>query len=575
MNHAPAVPPVQIVTPGEAAPALVGRRPAWDWVGIGVLAFVVLVIGMPRRLEIYDEGIIVADAMRVLNGEIIHRDFYSVYGPAQYYVVAGLLRLFENGFLAARLYEAVLRALIIAIVFVAVRTHAPRALAVLIAALCGAWLMAVGTYLYPVFPSLLLALAGSLLVARFGAGRAGGSALFAAGLCTGAAALVRYDAGFFILAVHVMSILAFAAIWRSAPLRVRLGAVVQYGLGTALVFVPAAVAFLLVSPLAPFRADIIDNPIRYYAVMRSLPFPTLRDILHQPGLGSVFVPVLGAGLAAIELARVAAGRARACARPAAAALIVFGLASLVLFLKGLVRVSTIHMLLAIVPAAVVVGIVAARWWQLRALRAGAVIAVLLTGIPAGFEFSQFFLYRARSPAVTFAGWISEKLGLRTFGSVMPEGCASGPVLSTAILPDEYARITHYLITHARPGERILSATGRHDKVFINPVALYYTTGHLPGTHWHHYDPGIQTRADIQTEMIDDLQRSGVRWIVRDATFDQYREPNGSAVSSGVTLLDDYIGSHYHRVAGWGQVSVWLLNGEAPSPAIGDACETAP
>ena len=38
---------------------------------------------MPRLLNVYEEGIIFTDAMRVLDGPVVHRDFYSPYGPLQ------------------------------------------------------------------------------------------------------------------------------------------------------------------------------------------------------------------------------------------------------------------------------------------------------------------------------------------------------------------------------------------------------------------------------------------------------------------------------------------------------------
>ncbi len=58
-------------------------------------------------------------------------------------------------------------------------------------------------------------------------------------------------------------------------------------------------------------------------------------------------------------------------------------------------------------------------------------------------------------------------------------------------------------------------------------------------------PGIVTTAEVQREMIADLERSKplllVRWI---EPLRRVREPNGSGRSSGVTLLDDYLDRHY-------------------------------
>jgi hypothetical protein len=55
----------------------------------------------------------------------------------------------------------------------------------------------------------------------------------------------------------------------------------------------------------------------------------------------------------------------------------------------------------------------------------------------------------------------------------------------------------------------------------------------------------------------------VRWVVRDANFDEVNEPNGSAKSSGITLLDRYLDTNYRQVASSGKVAIWLANGETP------------
>lgn len=133
----------------------------------------------------------------------------------------------------------------------------------------------------------------------------------------------------------------------------------------------------------------------------------------------------------------------------------------------------------------------------------------------------------------------------------------------------------YLAAHTRPDERIVVGLARHDKIFVNPVSLYFAAGRLPGTHWHEFDPGLQTRADIQTAIIGDLQAHNVRWVVRDASFDQVQEPNGSAHSSGVKLLDAYLDEHYRAVAASGPVAIWLANNEAPDTAPAGPCEAAP
>jgi hypothetical protein len=103
---------------------------------------------------------------------------------------------------------------------------------------------------------------------------------------------------------------------------------------------------------------------------------------------------------------------------------------------------------------------------------------------------------------------------------------------------------------------------RHDKLLMNDIGLYFAADRPPATRWHHFDPGLQTREDVQRHMIRELEERGTRWAVRDSSWDRASEPNESAVSSGVHLLDRYLAARYRPVRRFGPISLWLRNGQA-------------
>jgi hypothetical protein len=57
-------------------------------------------------------------------------------------------------------------------------------------------------------------------------------------------------------------------------------------------------------------------------------------------------------------------------------------------------------------------------------------------------------------------------------------------------------------------------------------------------------------------MIHELEVNAPPYIVLDSEFDLTREPNDSAMSTGVTLLDEYLGKKYRRAETIGELSVW-------------------
>lgn len=106
----------------------------------------------------------------------------------------------------------------------------------------------------------------------------------------------------------------------------------------------------------------------------------------------------------------------------------------------------------------------------------------------------------------------------------------------------------YLQKNTRENEPIFVGLGRHDKIFVNDIAFYFVAKLRPATKWYHFDPGLQTSEKIQREIILDLETVKPRYVVLETDWDNIMEPNSSAISSGVFLLDDYIWTRYKPIA---------------------------
>ncbi len=550
---------------------------------VWMVSFVVVVLTMSRNVSIYDEGIMLTNALRVTAGDVVHRDFYANYGPASYYIVAAVLKLTDGMFIAARLYDACVKAAICGVLFYIIGKTSGRFIASAGALACLCWFVAFDdSWLYPIYPCIFLGLIGTYLMIPAGSAPRPGR-IFAAGACAGLAALFRYDTGFLLLAANLTgaAILLVLKEPRGVAARRLFELTVIYGAGTSLIFIPPALAYLATSPLRDFWNDVIDYPLHYYRLMRGLPFPSLWS---HDAAGVYFVP-LAAILVALETVRTVLSNRRRNTTGSEgkisqdqtwAALLLFTLCALAFFFKGTVRVSPLHMLMGNVPAIVAFCILAGRWRKSLALgrvAAAGLIAIVL--MPAALFAAPQLSLDMSMPDRTPAGWGLQEIGLIA-STPEPARCGAVPRLKGVRLDPDYARVTNYLSQYVPPNERIFLGLNRHDRIFVNPVMLYFASGRMPGTHWHHFDPGLQTRADIQTAMIADLKRNQVRWIVRDATFDAVREPNASAESSGVTLLDDYIDANYRPVAASGPITIWLENG-VPAPATdpGRPCEAQP
>jgi hypothetical protein len=125
------------------------------------------------------------------------------------------------------------------------------------------------------------------------------------------------------------------------------------------------------------------------------------------------------------------------------------------------------------------------------------------------------------------------------------------------LPEEdRIHAIEFITSHTQPGQPLYSGLKHHDRVYANDNLIYFATQRLPVTRWSHFDPDLQNRFDIQTQMIQEMQRNPPPYVVLDSEFDLMREPNGSARSSGVKLMDTYIEDHYQPSETFGFMSIW-------------------
>ena len=108
-------------------PALAARsRGRWFIATLFLLAFLFQVMVIRRQITYLDESIELYCAEHVLRGQLPYRDFWSLYGPAQFYVLAAFFKLFGISALTGRLYDALIKAGIACLCFGLVERLASR-----------------------------------------------------------------------------------------------------------------------------------------------------------------------------------------------------------------------------------------------------------------------------------------------------------------------------------------------------------------------------------------------------------------------------------------------------------------
>jgi hypothetical protein len=402
---------------------------------------------------------------------------------------------------------------------------------------CLIWLGAVANFGFPLFPAVLFTLAATLLVACDLERVSNPYRITVAGSCLGLTALFRYDVGG-LVAVALTGIL-ISAIFIQKFHHGRTYSLFLFWVGVSVVFAPAVAVYLLSGgKTLDFVGDVFHSAI-VYVQTRRLPFPSLNQIWINPTELAVYIPPV---VLLATLLFAASHR-----RDGAKVWIVAAFASVCVafYIKGWVRISLIHISGALVFALALLPIL----WTAGGARLRALVALcaIFAAVPTFFALNKLVSNIERNRGF-----------LMNFFDSGDTSCGSPAHLrhvSCLEVTTQWSEAVKFLVEHVPPDQRLFSGLTRHDKIFVNDIMIYFASQRLPATRWHHYDPGLQTRADIQSAMIAEFDRQALHYIVLESDWDSVAEPNVSAVSSGVTILDDYIRARYEMVRQFGTISV--------------------
>jgi hypothetical protein len=287
---------------GPEQPAATPREP-WFWLVVGAALAVAGTVAFSPRPD-FDELTVASDAVRLLHGQVIYRDFFEFIGPLTSWVGAAIVAMAGPSIVALRLATAAVIAATAGLFY-----HLGRRLALPppIATL-PALALVVGAFpLDPFFSHhwlALLAMAVALAGALAGSTRGWGVAGFGAGL---AALAVQSDglalAGALAVWLALDAWLGRAPAWRRAA---------GLALGLALALLPALAYLAAVHALGAAWADVVRWPLAHYRqpgnpndVTYLMDLPDLFAT-NQPGFRRWAYYAGGARALALELLPLAA-----------------------------------------------------------------------------------------------------------------------------------------------------------------------------------------------------------------------------------------------------------------------------
>ncbi len=516
-------------------------------------------------------GKAINNALRILDGQVPYRDFWTMYAPGHFYLGALLFKVFGVQLWIQGLAVCLLNAINAGLVFrVLRRIGLDRELATAAAACLVALLWDVSPELSsypPALTFLLLALDRVVVYATARTPRA----LIVAGVYCGIAAWFKHDVAF-----HVTFGIAagLTAAWLAAARSDRTGwlssGAVLARLAGGAIAAAAPVAILLAWYAWPdVWNDLIRFPATDFRVVRGEGYPALIPqrawfeawLAHPGDVG--------------ELERLAHRLAASVQGNAAQLVMLAGLAT-VIFKRRVLEPRTTALALvslaAMVPFWVSAHVQQNTHFYSLWLFSTMLGTLVWIGTPrssvarhctaaAFLVFTSAFLVRpaARVAEVAYFWPNHRRLDLPAAAGVQVPGWKH----------DLYQPIASFIGTHVPPSEPIYVGLGRNDAVVISNQAFYYLSGRRPASRYNELHPGVTDRADVQREIIRDIERLGVRCAVLwdfgwpASRMNRILEDRRRVLPHlGALELDAFFAAEFREVARYGEYRV-LWRRDAP------------
>jgi 4-amino-4-deoxy-L-arabinose transferase-like glycosyltransferase len=231
-----------------------------------------------RSTNLLDEGSTAAQAMRVLRGELIYRDFFTVVTPFSYYTVAAVFRWFGETLLVLRWTVLVTGIAIALMTLIVARRICGWPFAAAAALMTTVW----GWFLVtPNFYSWEAALLSLIALACYVYGAPSAAWVAAAGVATGVTAMTKQNIGAFVFGGLLFTIWASRMFDDRWDVRGRLKMTAQFVAGVGVPVMPTLL-WLVANGAGPYLYESwIYYPLKRYPERFSLPFPDFFPLIES------------------------------------------------------------------------------------------------------------------------------------------------------------------------------------------------------------------------------------------------------------------------------------------------------
>lgn len=495
---------------------------ALDLVCVALLISFAIIIAYPRWrawVDWRDEGLLAYGAVRVMNGEIPHRDFVSVQPPLSYYTAAIVFKLFGTSLLSLRVFGLSIFLLLPLLIYAVARKFVgPLASLGAAAPACILGMPYMRFVPFAVWQGITVSFAAMLLLVWAVRSKRRWLA-FPAGMLVVISGILRHDQGFY-TAVAMMVLVVALSFAQTGPRNLQRLLLLWLG-GIAIVGIPLLIIWWRTGALPETFRQLVVFPFATYRKTSALPFPILfkqRSFLDAATALLFYIPPLVQLVAAIYVVQSIVRRRFYFDE---AVLTFFVVWSGLFFLQVLVRSDVTHLLMTLPPFFL---LAAFAWSILRKMTANHKVDILLSS--ALTIVAALYLWIIRSVALPDMSHETDLLNLRR-GRVRIAN-ASG--------------IANFF-------QSLQAAIAQDRSILALPYQpmFYFLAERRNPTRWNYLWPGDETEQDYQTLMAE-AERDPPAVVL----LSEQKE-----VASFAPTIIDYVNAHYEQTGSVGDINIYV------------------
>jgi 4-amino-4-deoxy-L-arabinose transferase-like glycosyltransferase len=315
-----------------------------------LLLIIAVAIAYPRWrawIDWRDEGLLAYGTVRVMDGQIPHRDFVSLQPPLSYYTSAAVFKIFGTSLLSLRIFGLFLFLLLPLLIYAVGRNFMGRIASFAAAApVCVLGMPYMRFVPFAVWQGIAASVAAALfwIVAMLSKRPWLG---FTAGCLTASSLFLRHDQA--IYTGTALVVFTIALIFTGEDFRNLRRVFILWLVGIAAVCVPLLIFWSKIGALPEMFRQLVIFPFATYRKTSALPFPGLlaqKSFLDFATAVLFYIPPIVQAIAAIYLVQ---SIVRRCFQVREAILIFLTVWSGLFYLQSLVRSDLTHLLMTLPP----------------------------------------------------------------------------------------------------------------------------------------------------------------------------------------------------------------------------------